>query len=408
MNTSKRQLNALTGIRFFLAIWVVIYHEGDSLLRAIGGPVALQQVLASFVQTGYAAVSAFFVLSGFVLTYNYDLEKLQQRRNVVRFGIARFSRIYPAYLAGLFLMVPFALYRMVQGIDAGTSADSMGFVLSVFLLQAWVPPVALSWNYPGWSLSNEAFFYATLPLTGSSIARLAKVAGAFAVRRLLVLGGGLWALSLVLPLIAVWLPISLFGDRSAIQVEQVRETTLWVNVIRYGPLVRLPEFCMGVVLGLLYRQLPADSRLWNRGWLFYLPAIVLMLAALLSAGWIPYPLLHNGLLAPVYAAMFFGLALEGGALVKLLSFRPLVFLGSASYTMYILHAPLGAWMKLFFTRGLKTLPEGVPWVICYLAVVIGVSAVIFKMVEEPVHQRLRAQLNLWAQGPERKTEVTSK
>ena len=311
MSTNKRQLGALTGIRFFLALWVVVYHQGDSLTQAIGGPSELHREIECLVWTGYSAVSAFFILSGFVLAYNYDLGTLLQAPNAVRFGIARFSRIYPAYLAGLVMLIPFAIYQVVAGVQGGMPAGVMNFILNLALLQAWVPAAVLSWNFPGWSLSNEAFFYAILPVVGFGIAWFAEGQGRRVVLRTMGLAAALWILSLVMPLFAILQPIPHFGDAPAVDREYLQQSA-WAGIICYNPLLRLPEFCIGVVLAVLYRLIPAGSRLWKRGAYFYIPAIAVILLVLLNGDRIPFPVMHNGLLAPAYAAMIFGLALEGG------------------------------------------------------------------------------------------------
>lgn len=65
------------------------------------------RALSSLVGTGYAAVGIFFLLSGFILAYNYDLGTQWSDQGKLRFAIARFSRIYPVYLLGLLLVLPF-------------------------------------------------------------------------------------------------------------------------------------------------------------------------------------------------------------------------------------------------------------------------------------------------------------
>ena len=391
----RRQLDALTGIRFFLALWVVVYHQGESLVGSIGGPPELHRAMASLVHTGYSAVNAFFILSGFVLTYNYDIGTLLRVRNATRFGIARFSRIYPAYATGLLLLVPFAIYRVVAGVDGGQATGATNFILNVCLLQAWVPGAALTWNYPGWSLSDEAFFYAMLPVLGFGIAWLAKGPAKRVVPRLLGLAVTLWVLSLVIPVLAILQSIPHFGDVPATDTQL---SGSWANAIRYDPLLRLPEFCIGVVLALLYRLIPPGSRLWKRGGYFYIPAISIIILVLSNGDSIPYPVVHNGLLAPAYATMIFGLALEGGVLVRFLSMPPLVFLGGASYSMYILHAPVLAWMSIGFVHVLHLDPHGMFWLICYVSMVIGLSSLFFRIAEEPMHRRLRKRLEGWAEG----------
>lgn len=397
MTTNRRQLPALTGVRFFLALWVVVYHQSGSLLEWIGGPPALHQAAASLVLTGYSAVSAFFVLSGFVLAYNYDLRTLLRAPNLSRFAVARFSRIYPAYATGLLLFVPFAIYRGISGIEGGTSTGTGSFILNALLLQAWVPGSALTWNFPGWSLSDEAFFYAVLPLVGTWIAWIAGVPAGRVAMRLIGLAALLWALSLAMPVFAIVHRIPHFGDTPGTDIE-LPGAGPWANVIRYDPLLRLPEFCMGAVLALLYRLLPAGSRLWRRGAAFYVPAIASIVVVLANADSIPYPVVHNGMLAPAYAMVIFGLALEGGVLVRFLSTPVLVFLGNASYSMYILHAPLYAWLGIGFRRLLHREPQGMFWLISYVAVVVGLSALFFRKAEEPAHRWLRKRLTRRAEG----------
>src|ERR1035437_1893487 len=97
----KPQLPSLTGLRFFLALWVVVFH-----LTSPGGPlgptVATSPAwICGLVRTGYVAVGVFFVVSGFVLSYNYPLGRRWSSREMASFGIARFARIYPAYFLGL-------------------------------------------------------------------------------------------------------------------------------------------------------------------------------------------------------------------------------------------------------------------------------------------------------------------
>jgi len=384
-------------MRFFLALWVVVYHQSDSLLEWIAGSPELHRAAAAIIRTGYTAVSAFFILSGFVLAYNYDLLTLRTAPNLSRFAIARISRIYPAYATGLLLLIPLAVYRLAAGVDGGSSTGTVPFILSVFLLQAWVPSAALSWNYPGWSLSDEAFFYAVLPFAGAWMRRIGEGPGTRAAIRLLGLAVALWLLSLAMPVFAIIHPIPHFGDAPATDNELLGAGA-WSLVIRYNPLLRLPEFCIGVVLALLYRLISPGSWLWKRGAYFYIPGIATIVLVLANADFIPYPIVHDGLLAPAYAMVIFGLALEGGVLVRFLSMPVLVFLGNASYSMYILHVPVYAWMNIGFRRLLHIAPHGIFWLICYVSAVVGLSALFFRKAEEPAHRWLRRRLTGFTAG----------
>ncbi|MDX6231026.1 MAG: hypothetical protein QOI76_4416, partial [Frankiales bacterium] len=96
------RLPALTGLRFVAALAVVLSHFSEQRL------VDVPRRLVTFLDGGRTAVSLFFVLSGFVLAYNYaHLSTTDQRR---RFYVARFARIYPVVLLALLVAVPSILY----------------------------------------------------------------------------------------------------------------------------------------------------------------------------------------------------------------------------------------------------------------------------------------------------------
>src|SRR5579859_6972491 len=88
------RLNALTGLRSFAAVNIVFFHFSNPLWF---GP------LAPVVNAGYASVSFFILLSGYVLAYNYAARARAGTLDVVRFYKARFTRLYPIYLLSLLL-----------------------------------------------------------------------------------------------------------------------------------------------------------------------------------------------------------------------------------------------------------------------------------------------------------------
>jgi peptidoglycan/LPS O-acetylase OafA/YrhL len=382
----RRSLPALTGLRFFLALWVVVFHlvPGTPGLAIPWWPQAPDSVNC-VLRTGYVAVMVFFVLSGFVLAYNYDLRKPWHRRQCGRFAIARFARIYPAYFIGLLSLLPVAIYRLWEGLFLGDYELSKG-LLNLFLLQAWVPHAALSWNYPGWSLSCEAAFYAAFPLLGFLLWKVERRG------KMIIVLGLLWGLCLAAPLVAVFLPIHGFGDVAAAGGMGTAPAEFWADLISYNPLAGLPAFCAGIVLARFYRSLPEDSRWFGRGDWLSIPAVILIFAVLANADRIPLTLVHNGLLLPVYAVLVLGLALGGGVLARLLALSPLVFLGNASYAMYILHFPIAEWLllatKFFSDRAF----DGIAWVAFYTFMVTVGSSVFYKFAEEPLHRRIRKSL----------------
>lgn len=100
------RLGALTGIRGIAAWLVVFYH-----VRASVGQIVPQEVIDLFAK-GYLAVDLFFVLSGFVLWFNYG-ERLHQggRAQAWAFLWRRFARVWPlhAFILAIFVALASAV-----------------------------------------------------------------------------------------------------------------------------------------------------------------------------------------------------------------------------------------------------------------------------------------------------------
>ncbi len=394
MNRSKRSMPALTGMRIFLAMWVVVFHWLTSN-RAVSAD--LPKTLSSLILTGYAAVSVFFVLSGFVLAYSYNLDHRWSRQEYWRFAAARFARIYPSYLLGLLILAPLFAWRFIHNWDLIDPLKEAGTAfLNFTLLQTWLPSTALTWNDPGWSLSNEAFFYACFPMIGVLLWR------ATGMGRIVGVGLLLWALSLAAPVAGVLIPIHGYGDIAATVPDgaAVAPAASWATIFCTNPLMRIPEFCVGIMLERVFNNLQnRESSLFGKGYYLYLPGIFSVALVLSQADRIPFPPVHHGLLLPAYCCIILGFALDGGVLARFLSLKSMVFLGNASYSVYILHVPILTWLGLIWKRvGLQS--DMVPVSLC-LFVVLLISCLNYAFLEEPLHKRIKAGLQGRFQGESR-------
>ncbi len=112
------------------------------------------------VNAGFASVSFFILLSGFVLAYNYAERARAGELDKVRFWEARFTRLYPIYLLSLLLS-----WRVVPAEYAAHTHAMFwtGMVLSPLLLQGWIPSIATFLNTPAWTMSAESFYYVLFP-----------------------------------------------------------------------------------------------------------------------------------------------------------------------------------------------------------------------------------------------------
>ena len=147
---APRRVDSLTGLRIVAAGLVFLSH--------VTAPAFMALPLKTAVTAGYNGVTVFFVLSGFVIAWNYtDRLLVWEGRQVWSYGVARFARIYPLYAFAL-------LCASAPALVAHTLPP--GAWLHVFALQTWHPDVMVAYalNGPGWSIGVEFFLYACFPI----------------------------------------------------------------------------------------------------------------------------------------------------------------------------------------------------------------------------------------------------
>ena len=364
-----KKLPALTGLRFVAAAGVLLFH---GLLPSLSGA---RGSAINAIAAGFVGVSLFFVLSGFILAYTYLSPDGSMRGSSAAFLRARFARVYPVYALSLVIAFPLFVRHSVMQQPAGTSV--LQSITAPLLLQSWFPRAACAWNCPGWSLSDEALFYLAFPTLALLLARIRPRAWFWAATLC-------WAAAVAVPLAYVLV------KPDGLAVVTRLDDVFWLDALKYTPLMHLPEFLLGMTTGLLFvRRTDRDSPNARGAWLAF--AGLLTTAVLLTqSDKIPYPLLHNGLLAPVFAATIYGLACGKGILARILGSRPFVVLGEASYALYLVHAPIrGYWgAAQHASPALQRIPTAV-WFPCYVVGAVGAALLIFRFVEEPARRYLR-------------------
>ncbi len=169
MQTGKEQkkIAALTSLRFFAALHVVLYHTAGISFSVLFAIPMMEQL----VSIGNIAVGFFFLLSGFILSYVYLQDK--QTIDVKKFYWSRIARIYPLYLLTLILDTPFLFLSRVHtyGLRSAVIKTSATFLSNILMIQAWYGRLRGIDN-PNWSLCVEALFYFIFPLVGIFLWRL--------------------------------------------------------------------------------------------------------------------------------------------------------------------------------------------------------------------------------------------
>lgn len=331
-------LPALTGLRFLLALWVILDHLTGPGMMLDGAARALPYPVYALVRGGYLAVTTFFVLSGFVLARSYA-GRAWNGRSLLHYGVGRVARVYPVYLLSLLMVAPFILADPVPQKAPLVAAHGL-------LIQGWLGHLPVSWNTPAWSLSCEMFFY------------------------------------MLFPLAAVWMQGA--GWRKTLAVAAVTcclTHAMWSMGIsdEIKPLIHMADFLMGIAASCAYDRLLASPRRPAGAWL-YGPGLALGAALIVYPAVLPAPIDLNSALRPLNAILLVGFALGGGAAARLLSTRVAVYLGKSSYAMYILHVPLLWW----YCRCTRQFSGAL-----YIGAVIAASALVYRFVEEPANKFLR-------------------
>ena len=351
----ETNLPALTGVRFMLALWVILYHLTGPRGMLGGWAQSLGPAAFSLARGGYLAVNIFFILSGFVLARRYCSTQWN-RLELVRYGMRRFARIYPVYAVSLAIMLPYIWADRLPwtGVIPGPSKAAV-VAEYVFLLQGWAGKLPVNWNTPAWSLSCEVFFYACFPAMMLMLTR----------RRLLN------AACMILSACAAGLAVSVFHVPVTSQ-----------------PLIHFADFLAGIAAAALFDILSAQSILQRRGYLLYAPALAAAVAVIARPDLISAWMSIDTSIRLLGAAAVVGLGLGGGAFADALSHRTAVHLGHASYALYILHIPILWWYKRWFGWLSGPLPAGYVALI-YVGAAVGISSLVFRSFEEPLNRRLR-------------------
>ena len=379
MQVDKRKparLNGLTGLRTFAAINIVFFHFSNPKWF---GP------LAPVVNAGYASVSFFILLSGFVLAYNYAGRARDGALNKGPFWEARFTRLYPIYLLSLLLS-----WRMVP-VEYAAHSHGMfwtGMVLSPLLLQGWIPEIATFLNTPAWTMSAESAYYLAFPWIAKikKPARLGPYLGKLA---------GVWALGLIPGTLYIVL------NPDGIAHPDRWSWGPWLQVLKYTPLPHLASFVFGVMLANLDEIVPRTGRL--RLWLG-VGGFAATFGILSLGGRVPYAIVHDGLLMPLFGCIILGLA-GINPLASALGWKPLVFVGEASYCLYLLHFNL--WNLIHDSHVLDRtgLARFDPWISYVLLIAMAVLAL--HLIEKPAQKVLRKWMGVTTVVKERRGALVS-
>ena len=347
----RAEIRALTGLRGVAAAYVVLYHFAVNS-RAPEG--ALRQVLSH----GYLAVDLFFVLSGYVMALTYaDLFSRGFRLDAYgTFLLKRLGRIYPLYFVATLACAALA------ALDPAMEGPLTGPLLlsNMLMVQSWV--LFHSLDYPGWSISTEFAAYLLFPILvaaalGGSLARCRAAA---------LLSAGL---------------LAVLATRSAADLQQAVHRFGPLDIYSSATLYPVLRCLCGFTLGLCawriggvpsVRQVAGHA---GTGLALCLAGLVLLalpgtdvLLVLLSAALVPALAAGQSLPARVLAA------------------APAYWLGTVSYSLYLVHYPVQWAFGPAVRAGLDRLGAPKPGILLSVLLIgmsLALAALAYAWIERP-------------------------
>ncbi len=351
-----RHVPALDGIRGLAILIVMLGHFAIGFVPNRPADVAV----LTLMQTGWAGVDLFFVLSGFLIT-GILLEAKGAAHYYRSFYVRRVLRIFPAYYAFLFLF--FIVIPAVKPFDpsgpfGGWNAAQWwfwGYASNLqILFPAWPRPLPLTHF---WSLAVEEQFYLIWPAMVLLTTRKGLIRTCIAFMILSVA-------------LRIWLHFAGFNPTAGYRITPARLDTL----------------ATGALLAILVR----DSAWWSRIRRLAAPVTAAALTGIVAISIPTHSMLQTGFV--MQSVGYTLLAIVGAGLIvfaidpravtsvtnRFLSHRFMRFFGKYSYAMYIIHFPI-AWFSENLGFGVKSYPaiggSRIPSVAAFTIVTTGLTVI---------------------------------
>jgi peptidoglycan/LPS O-acetylase OafA/YrhL len=370
------EIKALSGLRIVAALWVVLFHFRPWLEAAAPD---FRSALAPALNSGARGVDLFFILSGFVLTWNY-LDRMGEAfstRATLHFLWLRLARVWPVYLVTLHLAAAWITFTLYVGHLPSPVADQLNavsYVRQVLLVQLWFQPFfdGSSWDGPAWSISAEWLAYL---LFGLLVLVIFRIAGATRARGLL------------------WLAFAASLTPTLLLLATGQFYTPWSWLPRI-----VMEFTAGALACAAVRKLQLSDRA-RRG-AGYLSAVLglAIVGILYILNSHPVPKIYDstydssGLVGALFVPLVVTLAIGIGSLPRLLSTRVMVYLGHISFSLYMVHEMVHTtwnWTTAQFEIVLTPSWSAKLIVVGVLAVAVAGAALLYHFVEEPARVWMR-------------------
>jgi peptidoglycan/LPS O-acetylase OafA/YrhL len=365
MDQRRPQLPALTGLRAVAAYSVLTAH--CIAATYVGHPFAPGMA----TRLAYFGMSLFFVLSGFVVDYNYG-DRLQSGGGLWQFFVARFARLYPLYAIVILTASP------------GRPQVATPGVLTAYatMTQSWINMEEAYVAYT-WSISTEWFFYVAFAALVPLLALISRPTKVF----------GIYLVVTIALFFCVFLAKETLTDLFSARVDHgPASNVFWLWLTYYSPYIRIFEFGVGVFASRIYKagqtriNLPSTvlAALWCTGIIF-------------AGGYLTNTIAGNYFSNFVYApalAVIMLYVCQANRVASIFALPAFVFLGEISYSVYLLQS-YGR------TAAITLIGDTIFGLLLTLCFVTVIATFSFFLIEKPAKSAIRRAFRRPLAGPQK-------
>jgi peptidoglycan/LPS O-acetylase OafA/YrhL len=338
----KKRYYELDAIRGIAALMVVLFHYTIRYSEIYENPI---DPLFSF-PFGEYGVQLFFIVSGFVIFLT-----LNRTTNSIDFIVSRFSRLYPVYwFSVVFTFIVVFLFSL-----PGREVDVQTALINLTMIQKWLGVENVDGVY--WTLALELSFYI--------------------IMYCLFITKQLKRIHLIS---IIWL-IIIIGSKFFEEINNV-------NIHGAIKLLFLLEYGNLFIAGIMFYKIMHERR--------NLDFVVLCMSLIAE-----YYLHGNTVfLIALYFVLFFLFATGN---LRILSIKPLMYLGTISYSLYLIHQNVG--YIIIRQLDANNMLNPISIIIVPLTIVIAIAALMQRYIEKPSLAFIRDK---WKTGSFRRNLIKSK
>lgn len=310
---------------------------------------------------GWCLVDFFFLISGMVFTHTYMHSLTEGSVTGRQFFFLRLSRIYPLHVATLLLCAALQWRMRWLGLPPiiYPRNDLYHFVLNLFFLHNGAFEEGYSYNGASWSVATEVFAYVAFFVVCYRFPR-AYVVGAAAM---LILGFTAYHVHAAWPFFNETVARTFIGFFAGSLFYLAMERG---QALGYGRAIGVFCIIALAVVAMMASRVGYDAFVGGSGYRTAVPHVLGV-----------FPLVM-------------GAALSVEPVRRLLSIRPLTYLGDISYSVYMLHVPIQMLVLSVAQARSVRVPTESPWVLSgFVLSLLACATLTHRYVEVPARNWLR-------------------